>query len=111
MGLPARQRRFAEQVRQQMLPPLGIARGAVPAGGLRQIHGAAAVAGQALTFARFAYSAQPALVNGAAGVVNTADERPMSVMSFTITRGKIVAIDILADPDRLRRLDLRVLGP
>ena len=85
-------------------------RGAVPAGGLTQVHGAAAVAGQALTFARFAYSAHPALVNGAAGVVNTADGQPVSVMSFTITRGKIVAIDILADPDRLRRLDLTVLG-
>jgi RNA polymerase sigma factor (sigma-70 family) len=85
-------------------------RGGVPAGGLTQIHGAAAVAGQALTFARFAYSAQPALVNGAAGVVNTANGQPMSVMSFTITRGKIVAIDILADPNRLRRLDLTVLG-
>ena len=82
----------------------------MPAGGLTQIHGAAAVAGQALTFARFAYAAHPALVNGAAGVVNTADGQPKSVMSFTITRGKIVAIDILADPDRLRRLDLTVLG-
>src|SRR5919201_4803576 len=85
-------------------------RGAVPAGGLTQIRGAAAVAGQALTFARFAYSAQPALVNGAAGVVNTADGQPVSVMSFTITRGKIVAIDTLADPDRLRQLDLTMLG-
>src|SRR5207237_1342803 len=84
--------------------------GAMPAGGLTQIHGAAAVAGQALTFARFAYAAHPALVNGAAGLVNTADGQPVSVMSFTITRGKIVAIDILADPDRLRRLDLTVLG-
>jgi RNA polymerase sigma-70 factor (ECF subfamily) len=67
-------------------------------------------AGQALTFARFAYAGHAALVNGAAGVVNTADGQPVSVMSFTITRGKIVAIDILADPDRLRRLDLTVLG-
>src|SRR5438876_1095756 len=54
--------------------------GAVPARGLRQIHGAAAVAGQALTFARFAYAAHPALVNGAAGVVNTADGQPVAVM-------------------------------
>ncbi len=85
-------------------------RGAMPAGGLTQIHGAAAVAGQALTFARVAYSAHPALVNGAAGVVSAADGQPMSVMSFTITHGKIVAIDILADPDRLRHLDLTVLN-
>ena len=89
---------------------LRVDRGAVPTGGLRQIHGAAAVARQALSFARFASSAQPAVVNGAAGVVTTADGQPLSVVSFTITDGKIVAIDILADPDRLRHLDLRVLG-
>jgi RNA polymerase sigma-70 factor (ECF subfamily) len=84
--------------------------GAVPAGGLRQVHGAAAVARQALTFARFAYSAHPAVVNGAAGVVTVVDGRPVSVVSFTITRGKIVAIDILADPGRLRHLALSVLS-
>jgi RNA polymerase sigma factor (sigma-70 family) len=83
-------------------------RGAGPAGGLTEIRGAAAVAGQALAFRRFAYVAHPALVNGAAGVVNTADGQPMAVMSFTITSGKIVAIDILADPERLRQLDLAV---
>src|SRR5438477_10624 len=48
-------------------------RGAVPAGGLTQIHGAAAVAGQALSFTRFAYASQWALVNGAVGVVSAAD--------------------------------------
>jgi len=32
------------------------------------------------------------------------------VFGFTITDGKIVAIDILADPERLRELDLTVLG-
>ncbi len=84
-------------------------RGAVAAGGLTEIRGAAAVAGQALAFQRFAHSARPALVNGAAGIVSTADGQPMSVMSFTVTSGKIVAIDILADPDRLRHLDLTVL--
>jgi RNA polymerase sigma-70 factor (ECF subfamily) len=85
-------------------------RGAVPAGGLTQIRGAAAVARQALTFARFAYGAQPAVVNGVAGVVTTAHGQPMSVVSFTITHGKIVAIDILADPDRLCHLDPSVLN-
>ncbi len=33
----------------------------------------------------------------------------MSVVGFTVRRGKVVAIDILADPARLRRLDLAVL--
>jgi RNA polymerase sigma factor (sigma-70 family) len=84
-------------------------RGAVPARSLTEIHGAAAVAGSALSFQRSGYSVQPALVNGAAGVVSTAHGQPVSVMSFTITSGKIVAIDILADPERLRHLDLTVL--
>jgi hypothetical protein len=37
-------------------------------------------------------------------------ERPFSVMGFTVRRAKIVEIDILADPARLRRLDLAVLN-
>ncbi|MFI1969844.1 RNA polymerase subunit sigma-70 [Streptomyces cinnamoneus] len=73
------------------------------------VRGAAAVAGQAMSFARFAAVARPALVNGTAGVVSFADGQPMSVLAFTITGGKIVEIDILADPERLRRLDLAVL--
>jgi RNA polymerase sigma-70 factor (ECF subfamily) len=71
---------------------------------LTTIRGAAAVAGQALTFARFAYVSEPVLVNGAAGLLSTADGQPMALMSFTVTADKIVAIDIIADPNRLRRL-------
>jgi RNA polymerase sigma factor (sigma-70 family) len=70
-------------------------------GGLSRLRGAAAVAGQALAFARFAYSSEPVLVNGVPGVVSVAGGRPVSLMSFTISDGVIVAIDILADPDRL----------
>jgi RNA polymerase sigma factor (sigma-70 family) len=73
------------------------------------IRGAAAVAGQALSFARLAPLARPALVNGAAGVVAATRGRPISVMAFAVTDGRIVAIDILTDPERLRRLDLTVL--
>ncbi|MFG1857172.1 sigma-70 family RNA polymerase sigma factor [Actinomadura geliboluensis] len=77
-------------------------------GGLRVIRGAAAVAGQAPTFQRMATAAttHAALVNGLAGLVNTIDGRPFSVMSFTVADGRIAAIDILSDPDRLARLDL-----
>jgi len=81
----------------------------MPAGGLTELHDAAPVASQAFTFQRSAGTAQPALVNGAAGIVSTAHGQPFSVMSFTITGGRIVAIDILADPDRLRDLDLTML--
>jgi RNA polymerase sigma-70 factor (ECF subfamily) len=48
-------------------------------------------------------------VNGAAGVVVTVGARPVSVMGFTVRGGKIVVIDVVADRDRLRRLDLASL--
>jgi RNA polymerase sigma-70 factor (ECF subfamily) len=73
------------------------------------IAGARAVAGQALTFRRLSPFVRPALINGSAGVVVAADGRPLSVMAFTVTGGKIVAIDVLADPERLHGLDLAVL--
>ena len=83
-------------------------RGAPHAGGA--VRGAAAVARQALAFAGIAQIARPALVNGVAGVVSASGGRPFSVMAFTVTRGRIAAIDILTDPERLRRLDLEVPG-
>src|SRR5215203_4424741 len=83
--------------------------GALPAGASKQVRGARAVAEQALTFARLAPFARPALVNGAAGLVTAPGGQPFAVMGFTVTRGKIIEIDILADPARLRQLDLAVL--
>ena len=43
--------------------------------------------------------------NGAAGVVTRRNGTMVAVLGFTITHGKIVAIDVLADPERLSRLD------
>jgi len=74
----------------------------------REVRGAQAVAEQALTFSRLAPFVQPALVNGAAGVV-TPRGRPFAVMGFTVRCEKIVEIDMIADPERLRQLDLAVL--
>ncbi len=82
------------------------------AGASREIRSAAAVAEQVLTFSRLGgpdLLARPALVNGAVGRVVFRDGRPFAVMGFTVVSGKIVEIDILADPARLRRLDLAVL--
>ena len=73
------------------------------------IRGAENVARRAARFARLAPYVRPALVNGVAGVVVTPKGRPFSVMGFTVTDGRIVAIDALADPERLRTLDLTVL--
>ncbi|WP_410618224.1 sigma-70 family RNA polymerase sigma factor [Amycolatopsis sp. cmx-8-4] len=81
-------------------------------GGPIEVTGAAAVADQALTFSRLGAgggTVRRALVNGAAGVVATREGRPFSVLGFTVAGGRIVAIDILADPARLDRLDLAVL--
>jgi RNA polymerase sigma-70 factor (ECF subfamily) len=85
--------------------------GKVPAGASRTLRGARAVAKQALAFAQRARSVRPVLVNGTAGVVADTGGRPLAVMGFTVRGGKIVEIDILADPARLRRLDLPVPHP
>ncbi len=77
-----------------------------------EVRGAEAVAKQALAFLRRqgpAVVTRPALVNGAVGRVVFREERPLAVMGFTVSDGKIVAIDILADPGRLRELDLAFL--
>jgi RNA polymerase sigma factor (sigma-70 family) len=88
---------------------LRVDRGALRAPTPREVHGAPAVAEQTVTFARLARFARPALVNGTAGFVVAAPGRPVAVAGFTISQGRIVEIDLLADPDRLRELDLTVL--
>jgi RNA polymerase sigma-70 factor (ECF subfamily) len=70
------------------------------------IRGARAVAAQAANYTRLAPLVRPALVNGAAGIVVVAGGRTLSIMGFTVAGGKIVAIDVLADPERLAALDL-----
>src|ERR687893_1289159 len=77
--------------------------GAVRAGLSREVRGVRAVAKQTLTFSRLYPFVRPALVNGAAGVVVAPRGRPFAVMGFTIRRGKIVEVDVLADPPRLHR--------
>jgi RNA polymerase sigma-70 factor, ECF subfamily len=74
-----------------------------------EVRGATVVAGRALTFGQPTAVVHPALVNGVAGVVVTVSGQPISVMAFTVTSGKIVEIDVVADPERLAQLDLTVL--
>ncbi len=74
-----------------------------------EIRGAREVAQQALLSRRLSPFVRRALINGAAGVVVTANGRALFVMAFTVVGGKIVAIDVLADPDRLQQLDLAAL--
>ena len=74
------------------------------------LRGAAAVAGRTLAIALPTTPKRPALVNGAAGVVVTVAGQPAAVIGFTVSRGKIVEIDAITDPERLRQLDPAVLG-
>jgi RNA polymerase sigma factor (sigma-70 family) len=75
----------------------------------RVIVGAREVASQAFAFRRFAHFARPVLVNGLSGIATMVDGRPVSVLSVAVRHGKIVEIDILADQQRLSRLDLTFL--
>ena len=80
---------------------------AVQMGASTEVRGAEAVAA---TFSGRARVAQPALVNGAAGAVWAPGGRPRVVFGFTITDGKIVAIDLVADPEGLAQLELEIQG-
>ena len=82
-------------------------RAAVQAGASSEVRGAAAVAG---TFAGRARAAQPAMVNGAVGLVWMQRGQPQVVFDLTIVGGKIVGIDLVADPESITGLDLELLG-
>src|SRR5215471_10379357 len=76
---------------------------AVGMGAARQVHGAADVAG---VFSGRAEAARLALVNGVAGAVWARAGQPRVIFAFAITRGKITSIDMLAEPEVLRQLDV-----
>jgi RNA polymerase sigma-70 factor (ECF subfamily) len=72
---------------------------------VRVVRGPGRVAENALAFSGAAAGARLAQVNGSTGIVASVNGRPVSVMGFAVRRGRIVEIDILTDPGRLRRLD------
>jgi RNA polymerase sigma-70 factor (ECF subfamily) len=92
-----------------VLDPDVVSRGDGGPGASVIVRGAREVAARALTFARLSPFVRPALVNGAAGVVVAPQGEPFSVMGFTVAGGRIVEIDAITDPARLRELDLAVL--
>jgi RNA polymerase sigma-70 factor (ECF subfamily) len=92
-----------------ILHPEVVSRGDGGPGASVVVRGAREVAARALTFARLAPFVRPALVNGAAGAVVAPRGEPFSVLGFTVAGGRIVEIDAITDPDRLRALDLAVL--
>src|SRR5918994_1834077 len=81
----------------------------VSIGAPRIVRGAANVARGALAFSRLDIEVRPALVNGAVGTVTFRDGRPFAIAGFTIRNRRIVEMDIIADAERLNRLDLEVL--
>ncbi|HEY9375380.1 sigma-70 family RNA polymerase sigma factor [Streptomyces sp.] len=84
--------------------------GSLRAVATKLVRGPEAVAAQALTFRRFQAVGVPVLVNGNAGVLSVADGRPTALLAFTVSEeGRIIAIDILADPERLELLDVGAL--
>lgn len=70
------------------------------------VRGAAEVAGRALLFSRPDQRTVPVLVDGRAGLLTVRAGVAVSVLAFTVARGRIVAMDLLADPSRLDHLDL-----
>jgi RNA polymerase sigma-70 factor (ECF subfamily) len=75
------------------------------------VRGAPAVADQAMVFRHLGETATPILVNGIPGAVAWApDGSPFAVVAITVKGGRIVEIDVLADPDRLGHLDLTAVA-
>jgi RNA polymerase sigma-70 factor (ECF subfamily) len=82
-------------------------------GALRPIavlRGREAVAKGAMAFARLGAHSVDAIINGAPGAVAMLDGKPISIAVFTVAGGKVVEMNILADPDRIAKMDLTVLG-
>jgi len=74
------------------------------------LHGPAAVVEHGLRVHQPGAVIRPVLVNGAAGIVAIVGGQPVAVIGFTISQGKVLEINVMADAERLRRLDLAALG-
>jgi RNA polymerase sigma-70 factor (ECF subfamily) len=74
-----------------------------------EVRGAVEVASRAQSYARLDLVNRAVLINGAYGMVAYRNGQPFSLGGVTVRGGRIVEIDILADPERLRQLDLPAL--
>ncbi|KZS61208.1 sigma-70 family RNA polymerase sigma factor [Mycobacterium ostraviense] len=93
-----------------VLDPGVVLRGDLGPGAIRSAHGASAVAGLARSYAAPEREVLPATVNGAAGAVVFVAGRAAAIMGFLVRNGRIAAIDVLADPRRIAKLDLGALN-
>jgi RNA polymerase sigma factor (sigma-70 family) len=78
-------------------------------GGSQELRGAEAVARQASLYGGLGLEWRPVTVNGTAGAVSFLDGQLFSIGAITVRGGRIVEMDILADPERLQELDLTIL--
>jgi RNA polymerase sigma-70 factor (ECF subfamily) len=92
-----------------VLDPEVVLRADLGAGATREVRGADRIARQALTWSQVGLTMHRTLINGAAGAITARNGEPASVGAFAISNGKIVEIDILADPAFLHRLDPTIL--
>jgi RNA polymerase sigma-70 factor (ECF subfamily) len=78
---------------------------------MREVRGAENWARGAITAARGARAAQPALIDGTVGLVIAPKGRLFRALRFTFANGTIAQVEVIGDPERLRQLDLAVLAP
>jgi RNA polymerase sigma factor (sigma-70 family) len=90
-------------------PDIVLRADAGPGGAGGEVRGAEEIAGRAIMWSRIVPTMRRALVNGVAGMVGLRDGHPISVGAITVRNGRIVELDILADPERIAQLDLTVL--
>jgi RNA polymerase sigma factor (sigma-70 family) len=79
---------------------------ALPRGAPGELHGAQEVASNAMRFAALAPLARPVLVNGVPGFYVAPEGKLFAIGTFTVSDGKITEIDIVADPEKLARIEL-----
>ena len=92
-----------------VLDPNVLVRTDIP-GAPAEIRGATNWAKGAIAFGRMAHAVQPALINGAVGLVFAPGGRLTRALNFTIADGRIVQVDVIADPVRLSELELAVIS-
>ena len=94
-----------------MLDPDVVRREDTGSGTIVKVRGAENVARKAMAFAQLGLVVRPVLVNGAAGWVSIRDGEVYALAALTLQNGRITTMDVLRDPARLARLDLRGLDP
>src|SRR5215216_4106262 len=76
-------------------------------GTIVEVRGAENVARRAMAASQLGLVVRPALINGAAGWVSLLDGELYAIGALTVHNGRITTMDILLDPARLARLDLK----